>query len=210
MSGLLTLIAAGEPSKVPFYVSGAVLAAWAVTLSVIGLRRPDFPGTQAVSRTTMAITAVLVLATMATAVTTASEPEHGEEAAERPASPEQGQQGGASGGGPPPAPAPGEAGAPPGGGATLEVSADPGGQLAFEQKSLTANAGRIEIDFVNRSSVMHDVRIEGPGGRQLGGTRQITSSQTTAAVTLQPGRYTFYCSVPGHRQAGMQGPLTVS
>ena len=189
MSGLLTLIATGGASKVPFYVSGGVLAAWAVALSVIGLRRPEFPGTQAASRATMAITAVLVLATMATAVTTAGEPEHREEAAERPASPVQGQHGG---------------------GATLEVSADPGGQLAYEQKSLTANAGRIEIDFVNRAAVMHDVRIEGPGGRQLGGTRQITNSQTTAGITLQPGRYTFYCSVPGHRQAGMQGPLTVS
>jgi plastocyanin len=181
VSGLLTLIAAGEPSKVPFYVSGAVLAAWAVSLSVIGLRRPEFPGTPAASRATMAITAVLVLATMATAVTTASKPEHAE-----------------------------QAGAPAGGGATLEVSADPSGRLAFEQKSLTARAGRIEIDFVNRAPLMHDVRIEGPGGRQLGGTRQITNSQTTATVTLQPGRYTFYCSVPGHRQAGMQGRLTVS
>jgi plastocyanin len=185
VSGLLTLIAAGEPSKVPFYVSGALLAVWAVGLSVTGLRSPDFPGSQAVSRATMAITAVLVLATMATAVTTASKPEHAEEAAERPASR-------------------------PAGGAKLEVAADPGGQLAYQQKSLTGRAGRIEIEFVNRAPVMHDVRIEGPGGRQLGGTRQITNSQTTAAVTLRPGRYTFYCSVPGHRQGGMEGPLTVS
>ena len=208
MSGLLTLIAAGEASKLPFYVSGGVLAAWAAALSAVGLRRPDFPGSQAVSRSTMAVTAVLVVATMATAVLTTAPPEH-EEAA-RPASPEQGQQGGASGGGPPPSPAPGETGAPPGGGATLEVSADPGGELAYEQRSLTAQAGRIQIDFVNRSPVPHDVRIEGPGGRQLGGTRRITNSQTTANVTLQPGRYTFYGSVPGHRQAGMQGALTVS
>jgi plastocyanin len=207
VSGLLTLIAAGAPSKVPFYLSGAVLAGWALVLSLIGLRRPDFPGSQAVSRATMAITAVLVAATMVTGVTTATKPEHPEHA-ERPASPEQGQQGGASGGGPPPARAPGESGEPAGGGATIKVSADPSA-LAFAQKSLTANSGQVRIEFTNPAPVAHDVRIEGAGGRQIGGTRQITNSNTTATATLAPGRYTFYCSVPGHRQAGMQGPLTV-
>jgi len=30
------------------------------------------------------------------------------------------------------------------------------------------------------------------------------------SVTLKPGKYVFYCNVPGHRQGGMQGTLTVS
>jgi len=60
-----------EPSKTAFYVCGGVLAVWAVTLGFIGLRSPDFPGGNSGQRGVIAITAVLVLAAMATAVITA-------------------------------------------------------------------------------------------------------------------------------------------
>jgi len=60
-----------EPSKTAFYVCGSVLAVWAVTLGLIGLRSPDFPGGNSGQRGVIAITAVLVLAAMATAVITA-------------------------------------------------------------------------------------------------------------------------------------------
>jgi hypothetical protein len=60
-----------EPSKTAFYLSGGVLAAWAVVLSFVGLRNPDFPGSTAAARGVMALTAVLVTAAMVTAVTTA-------------------------------------------------------------------------------------------------------------------------------------------
>ena len=60
-----------ETSKTSFYVIGGALAAWAVVLGLIGLRSPDFPGSERGSRGVMAITAVLVLAAMATAVITA-------------------------------------------------------------------------------------------------------------------------------------------
>ena len=47
---MLTLIlAAGEPSKVPFYIAGGLLVVWALTLAGIGLTRPSFPGTTAAS-----------------------------------------------------------------------------------------------------------------------------------------------------------------
>jgi plastocyanin len=94
-----------------------------------------------------------------------------------------------------------------GGGSTVKISADPSGALKFEQTEVSANAGSITIDFTNMSSLPHDVQIEGNGAS--GGTDQITDSSTSATVDLEPGTYTFFCSVDGHRAAGMEGTLTV-
>ena len=94
-----------------------------------------------------------------------------------------------------------------GGGSTVKISADPSGALKFEQSDVSATAGSITIDFTNMSSLPHDVRIEGNGAS--GGTDQITDSTTSATVDLEPGTYTFFCSVDGHRAAGMEGTLTV-
>lgn len=93
-----------------------------------------------------------------------------------------------------------------GGGSTVKISADPSGALAYEQTDVSATAGSITIDFTNMSSVPHNVMVEGSDG----GTDTITSSSTTATVDLEPGTYTFFCSVDGHRAAGMEGTLTVN
>jgi plastocyanin len=94
-----------------------------------------------------------------------------------------------------------------GGGSTVNISADPSGALKFEQTDVSATAGTITIDFTNMSSLPHDVKIEGNGAS--GGTDEITNSSTSATVDLDPGTYTFFCSVDGHRAAGMEGTLTV-
>jgi hypothetical protein len=60
-----------EPSKTAFYLCGGLLAAWAVVLAAIGLSRPEFPGAGVAGRGVMGLTAVLVVAAMATAVITA-------------------------------------------------------------------------------------------------------------------------------------------
>ena len=68
---LLAAEEAAEPSKVPFFIAGGVLAAWALVLSAVGLRSPDFPGSPGRARAVMAISVVLVAAAMTTAVVTA-------------------------------------------------------------------------------------------------------------------------------------------
>lgn len=93
-------------------------------------------------------------------------------------------------------------------GGELQIDADPSGALAFLGVKATAPAGKLTIRSQNKSSVGHNIAIEGSGvdakGKVVknGGVSEVT-------VDLKPGTYTFYCSVPGHREGGMKGTLTV-
>jgi hypothetical protein len=64
------LIAASGTSKVPFYVAGLLLAAWAVVLAAIGLNRPAFPGDLRGQRGVIAISLLLVVIAIGSAVLT--------------------------------------------------------------------------------------------------------------------------------------------
>ncbi len=90
----------------------------------------------------------------------------------------------------------------------VEINADPTGQLKFLASGATATAGKVELRMQNMSSTPHDIAITGGGVSQIG---HIVSNGGVSMVSasLKPGKYTFYCSVPGHRQAGMVGTLTV-
>jgi plastocyanin len=89
----------------------------------------------------------------------------------------------------------------------VEIPTDPSGQLAFKFKSATAKAGTVTLLSKNDAPVPHDISI-GDGVDKKG--KQVTNGGTSkVSVKLKPGTYTFYCSVPGHEQAGMKGTLTV-
>ena len=82
-------------------------------------------------------------------------------------------------------------------------------QLAYETSAATAKAGKLEIESPNPSATPHNIALEGPGGLnelgevvQDGGVSKIT-------VDVKKGEYTFYCSVEGHREGGMEGQLKV-
>lgn len=96
-----------------------------------------------------------------------------------------------------------------GGGASVEIEANPEGNLEFATKSATAEAGKVTVDFKNESPVPHDVAIESEGGETLGKTEIIAEGSDSTTVNLKPGTYHYFCTIPGHRQAGMEGTLTV-
>jgi hypothetical protein len=68
------LLAAGEPSKVPFYIAGGILVVWALVLAGVGLTRPAFPGNERGARGVMAVSVVLMVLAMAMAVITSAFP----------------------------------------------------------------------------------------------------------------------------------------
>jgi plastocyanin len=96
-----------------------------------------------------------------------------------------------------------------GGSEKVSLEANPEGQLEYNTKSLSAKAGKVSIDFTNSSSLPHNVTIESSSGEKVGATPTFSGGSKTLAVNLKPGTYKFFCSVPGHRQAGMEGTLTV-
>jgi uncharacterized cupredoxin-like copper-binding protein len=93
-------------------------------------------------------------------------------------------------------------------GGKIEIPADPSGATSYTFASATAPAGQLEIDSPNKSQVDHNIAIEGPGANQKGPVVK-GGAVSKITVSLKPGQYTFYCSVDGHRQAGMEGKLTV-
>jgi uncharacterized cupredoxin-like copper-binding protein len=56
--------------------------------------------------------------------------------------------------------------------------------------------------------VPHAIAVEGNGVDEDGETVE-KDGVSKVSADLKPGTYTFYCSVPGHREAGMEGTLTV-
>ncbi len=213
----LAPILGAEKSKVPFFIAGGVLVAWAFLLSLgLGLRLPAFPGSLGGQRIVMAVSAVLVLATLSAAVLTSGTPanagtreppvtlEPPPAPLPTPAAPAASSVAASTS-----APAPASAPAAPAPAGALKLAANPAGQLSYNTKTLSAKAGTVTIVMANMSPVEHNVTVA-QGSKVLGATPTFTGATRTLSLKLKPGKYTFYCSVPGHRQAGMEGTLNVS
>jgi plastocyanin len=90
----------------------------------------------------------------------------------------------------------------------LQMPANPDGQLAYASTAATAEAGQLEINSKNDADIPHDIALEGGGVNEKGETVQ-DGGTSSISVDVQAGEYTYYCTVPGHREGGMQGKLTV-
>lgn len=94
-------------------------------------------------------------------------------------------------------------------GSSLKLAADPGGRLKFNTRVLRADPGQVTIDLANASPLPHNVTVASRSGTVLGATPTFRGGTGALTLNLGPGTYVFYCSVPGHREVGMQGTLVV-
>jgi plastocyanin len=92
----------------------------------------------------------------------------------------------------------------------VDVSAVPDGSFAFEEEELEAPPGRLTANFTNPAPIAHDFCVESSDGEDLGCSELIADGDTDVAeFEVESGEYTYYCSVAGHREGGMEGTLTV-
>lgn len=87
----------------------------------------------------------------------------------------------------------------------LDIPSDPNGQLAYVTDAATAPAGPLTVRSPNPSSVPHNIVIDGKGEGAVVKDGGVSEFQ----AEFEAGKYQFYCSVTGHREAGMEGELTV-
>ncbi|MDX6601811.1 MAG: hypothetical protein QOF13_1013 [Solirubrobacterales bacterium] len=190
-----------------FYICGIALAVSAVLVSFAGLRVKSFPGKAAplvalwfIFLVGAATTFAVLHAKDEQTAKAAELTKAGEEISkEEEGSPIEGETENA---------APQESQpAAKGPGGTLQLAASPT-QIAFDTTQLTSKPGKVTIDFDNPAAIEHDVAIE-QNGKEIAKSALITEGKTSVTADLDPGTYTFLCTVPGHAEAGMEGTLTV-
>jgi uncharacterized cupredoxin-like copper-binding protein len=80
-------------------------------------------------------------------------------------------------------------------------------KIALPESTLAA--GSYSFEVANDGKIEHDLVVKGNGVDEK--TPTIAPGKSaTLNVDLKPGTYDVYCSIPGHKQAGMDVKLTVT
>jgi plastocyanin len=182
-----------------FFVVGIILVCAAVVLALLGIRGSEsFPPSRGVMVGVIGLFVAVVATTMAFAIVKSNDEQ--KEREEKQAEEEQQAQAEAG--------QPATSGAP---GINLAVDSPADGSLVFQPDGLEAKPGNLTIDYDNPSQVPHSIAVATANGNVLGETQPAAGGvQKLNIQDLKPGKYIFYCTVPGHREAGMEGDLTVT
>jgi uncharacterized cupredoxin-like copper-binding protein len=95
---------------------------------------------------------------------------------------------------------------------TRNLKADPNGNLKFDKKKLGARKGKVTLVMKDPASsqLQHGIGVRGHGVNKNGKTVAPGKTSRVTVTLNKTGKYTFYCPVDGHEQAGMKGTLTIS
>ena len=175
-----------------FFVIGGVLVLAALAISFVGIRGSEsFPPSRGVLLGVIALFAVIVGTTMAFAIVKSVDEQNKRN--DKLAA-EQGTTSTTASG-------PVE---------SIDVSSPADGSLVYQPDGLQAKPGNVAITYDNPSAVPHSIAVATSNGNVLGQVSPFSGGKQTVTLSnLAPGKYVFYCTVPGHREAGMQGDLTV-
>jgi plastocyanin len=92
----------------------------------------------------------------------------------------------------------------------LEFEADPGGELAYTNNEVTAKEGNVTIEFTNPQSTPHNIKVEALPSHGSVTTDTVKNGFSAISVTLNTKeKFIFYCTIPGHRKADMEGVIRV-
>ena len=175
-----------------FFVIGGLLVLAAVVISFIGIRGSEsFPPNRGVLLGVIALFAVIVGTTMAFAIVKSVDEQNkrNDQLAKEEGTTSTTASGPVT---------------------TLDVSSPADGGLVYQPNGLQAKPGNVAITYDNPSQVPHSIAVATANGNVLGQVQPFTAGKQTVTLSnLAPGKYVFYCTVPGHREAGMQGDLTV-
>ncbi|MEX0991022.1 MAG: cupredoxin domain-containing protein [Actinomycetota bacterium] len=86
-------------------------------------------------------------------------------------------------------------------------------EFAFDPDALAVETGRpVAITFENEGSAGHDYTVHNVDGTQVEGGHAYADpgERATLVVTLAPGTYQVWCTIAGHRQAGMEATITAT
>ena len=192
-----------------FYVFGIGLTLLAIALAFFGLRSESFPNSRGIYAGVLGVMGALVVASCAFAVVLSrEEQEHRREevaefrAEEEALAAEEAEGGGEEAEEPEDAAEP-EAGDP------IALTSPEDGSLVFDPTELVAPVGEVTIAYTNPSEVPHNVAIEAEGETLAQGATVTGGEAGDATADLEAGDYVYYCSIPGHRESGMEGALAV-
>jgi len=178
-----------------YFVLGSILVAWGLGLAIFGLLRADFPPSGPAGRGLVSITVLIVAGTLVALILTTNREHPREEAAAKAA--EAKAATGAQG-----------AQAPAGGAAKTVNVSEKEFKIALAGGS-NLKAGKYDFAVDNTGKIQHDLAIQGNGIKEAKTPLIDAGKSRSLAVDLKPGKYKFFCTVPGHEQSGMRVEVTV-